>query len=236
MRSLTTLAALALSLSVSIRSAAAQAGHFEGQIQTPNRDLAIIVDLARNTSGAWIGSMSVAQSTSIDVPLRKITVDGSTVKFTTNLPTSTSFEGTLSADAHTIEGTVTGPRGSAPFKLARNGEADVKIPPASSALSKDFAGTWEGSLDVGGKIAHLGVKLAPTTDGTAEGALILLDEGGLEIPLSTVTVQGKELLLEARAVSGRYRGTLGASGEIAGEWTQGPGRFVLTLKRRSGGA
>ena len=50
------------------------AGHWEGNIQMPNRDLSITVDLAKGKTGKWIGSMSVLGSSSIDVPLENITV------------------------------------------------------------------------------------------------------------------------------------------------------------------
>jgi hypothetical protein len=33
--------------------------------------------------------------------------------------------------------------------------------------------------------------------------------------------------------SGRYLGTLGAGGEIGGEWSEGSKRFPLTFKRMS---
>ncbi|MBZ5626700.1 MAG: hypothetical protein LAQ69_49680 [Acidobacteriia bacterium] len=69
--------------------------------------------------------------------------------------------------------------------------------------------------------------------GTATATLIAVDQGNLEIPVSTVTIKDKQLQLEARAVSGTYRGTLGESGDIAGEWSQGPTRVPLTFKRAS---
>jgi hypothetical protein len=48
--------------------------------------------------------------------------------------------------------------------------------------------------------------------------------------VTSVTIQGRQLQLEARAVSEMYRGTLGG-GEIAREWSQGSERLPLTLKR-----
>jgi hypothetical protein len=44
-------------------------------------------------------------------------------------------------------------------------------------------------------------------------------------------VQGKQLELQARAVGGTYRGTLGASREIVGEWIEPSARLPLTFKR-----
>ncbi len=207
------------------------AGHWQGKIQLPNRELSIAVDLARGPKGVWIGSMSVVGSSSVDVPLNSVTVDDAAVRFTANLPEPASFDGHLSADASSLSGKATNAAGEAEFQLTRDGEANVKVPPPSSALSKEFEGRWEATLDAGGKVRHVALKLAPAADGTAVGTLIAVDQKNLEIPVTTTTIQGKELALEARAVSGTYRGTLGESSEIAGEWAQGSDRFPLVFKR-----
>jgi hypothetical protein len=75
------------------------------------------------------------------------------------------------------------------------------------------------------------LKLAPAADGTASATLIAVDQGNVEIPVTTVTIKDKQLQLEVRTVSGTYSGALGGNGEISGEWSQGPGRFPLTFKR-----
>ena len=41
----------------------------------------------------------------------------------------------------------TSKKGSASFQFKRNGEANVKLPPPSTPLSKDFEDAWEGTLD-----------------------------------------------------------------------------------------
>ncbi len=207
------------------------AAHWQGKIQIPEKPLPITVDLAKSASGMWIGSMSVVGSTSLDVPLSDISVEGTAVRFTAPLPGRTSFTGDLSADANALEGKVANAQGQVGFHLARGGEAAVKLPPPSTPLTKDFEGTWEGALDANGKSLRVLVKLASGGDGKATGTLVSVDQGNMEIPISTVAIAGKQLHFEARAVSGTYQGTLGANGEITGEWTQGPGRLPLNLKR-----
>jgi len=51
-----------------------------------------------------------------------------------------------------------------------------------------------------------------------------------EIPIATVAIHGKELTLDIRSLAGTYKGTHGASGEIAGEWSSGPTHIPLTFK------
>lgn len=207
------------------------AGHWQGEIQIPEKPLGITVDLALNPSGSWIGSMSVLGSSSVDVPLSDIKVEGSNVQFTATLPGRTSFTGELSTDASALTGHVANSQGQVPFHLARTGEAAVKLPPPSSPLTRDFEGTWEGTLDESGRLLHVVLKLGSAADGKATGTLISVDERNMVIPITTVAITGKELQFESRAVAGKYKGTLGGGGEIAGEWVQGPSRLPLTFKR-----
>jgi hypothetical protein len=212
--------------------AMAQAGHWEGKIEIPDRPLGITVDLARNAAGAWTGSMTVLTSTSVDVPLSGLTVENTKVRFTSTLPQKVEFEGTVSADGASLSGNASTKAGAVPFQLKRTGEADVKVPPASSKLSREFAGAWESATQVDGKVKHVGMRLTAAPDGTAIGTIIAIDQGNLEIPVSTVTVNGRELQWESRSIGTTYRGTLGDNGEIAGELVQGPAKFAVVFKRK----
>src|SRR5437870_2417276 len=97
------------------------AGHWEGKIDMGARQLGIVVDLARAANGAWIGSMTATGTSSVDVPLANLNVDGSAVRFTATLPERAAFEGTLSPDAATLAGTASNAVGAAPFQLSRSG-------------------------------------------------------------------------------------------------------------------
>jgi len=213
------------------QAVAGPSGHWEGKIQIPEREMAFSVDLAPGSAGGWIGSLSVAGSTSIDVPLENITVSPATVKFTAALPGATTFEGTLAADGATLIGKVASQEGAVPFQLSRNGEAKVNVPPPSSASAKEFEGRWEGVVEAGGKAMRMVLTISAAPNGSVRAVLNNLDKGNVEIPASTVTIQGKQLELEIRAVGGSYRGTLGPGGEIAGELAQQSVKLPLTFKR-----
>ena len=206
-------------------------GHWQGKIEIPDHELNITIDIAKNAKGIWIGSISILGSSSIDVPLSNISVDDKTVKFTASLPEKASFEAQFSADANNLIGKASNADGAVDFKLTRNGEANVKLPPPSSALPKDFEGTWEGSITSDGKTRRIALKLSASADGTATATLIAVDKGNLEIPVTAVTIKDRQLQLDVRAVSGAYTGTLGPNGEITGEWSEGPTRLALNFKR-----
>jgi hypothetical protein len=213
------------------QAAAGLAGHWEGKIQIPDHEMSFTVDLDQGSKGEWIGSLSIMGSSTVDVPLIKITVSGTAVQFVANLPGETLFVGTLSSDSSTVTGKASNAEGAVPFTLARTGDANVKVPPPSSILSKDFEGTWQGAIETDGMTRRVRLTLTAAPDGTARGTLVSVDKGNLEIPVTTVTLQGKQLELQARAVGGTYRGTLGVNGEIAGEWTESTVHIPLTFKR-----
>jgi hypothetical protein len=196
----------------------------------PEHELSIAVDLAQTPAGAWIGSLSIAGSTAVDVPLVKITVSAEGVQFSASLPGETFFAATLSTDATSLAGKVSNAEGAVPFQLARTADANVKVPPPSSRSSKEFEGEWEGTVDAGGQVRRIQLKMSSAPDGTASAVLVSVAKH-LEIPVTTVTIAGNTLALDARSVGGAYRGALGPGGEIAGEWTEKTVRAPLTFKR-----
>jgi len=226
-------AALAASAVIAAAQTAAPkaAGHWEGQLHMGAQDVPMTIDLTKNAAGAWVGTFSVPGSGQTDIPLGSITADDAGIHFTLSVQEVATFDGKFSADAKAISGTASNSQGSVGFDLAKGGEAKVNLPPPSSALPKEFEGRWEGAVDVGGTKLRLAIKLSTGADGKAAGSLISIDQGGQEFPATTVTVDGKQLTLEVRLVSGSYSGILADNGEIVGNWSQGPVKVALVLKK-----
>ena len=109
------------------------------------------------------------------------------------------------------------------------GEAQFETARKNPAVSKALLGTWEGTLDVQGKLLRLVLTLANGPDG-ATGKLVSLDQNNFEMPVTTVAEEGARLKLTISMVSGGFDGEVKGS-EIAGTWTQGPGSLPLTFKR-----
>jgi hypothetical protein len=210
--------------------AAPAAGHWAGTLKMENGDLGIVVDLARNPAGVWIGSMSFPGTTTVDAPIGDIAIDDKSVRFTARVPALATFEGNLASDAATLAGSASNADGTTSFELKRQSEANVKLPAPSSPLPKEFAGQWLSISESEGKTKHVGLRLSPSPDGIAQATLIAIDHGHMEIPITTVTIEGKRLRFESRAISGSFEGTLGANGEIAGEWSEKTKRVPLIFK------
>jgi hypothetical protein len=214
------------------QAAAKAAGHWEGTVQYGNPPLSFALDISKDASGAWIGSFSVPGSTTTGIPLTNISATDSNLSFSINVGDVATFEGKFSADGTMLSGSASNSQGSAPFDATRTADAKVAAaPPPSTTLPKEFEGHWEGAIDAGGTKLRIAIKLSTGADGKAAASLISVDQGGQEFAATTVTVDGKKLNVEVRSISGSYAGTLGDNGEIAGDWTQGPQHFPLTLKK-----
>jgi hypothetical protein len=212
------------------QSSPTPAGRWEGELQIPGKTLGLAVDLDRGADG-WIGSLTIPMTTTADVPIERISVENSTVRFNVRLPGDTMFEGTLSGDAQQLSGLASNAQGGVAFQLARKGDAHVRVPPASSALTSDFEGVWEGSVEAGARTIRTRVIVSKAADGRAAASIVNLDQPSDAVPATTVSIEGKTIHLDVRIISGTYRGTLGAAGEIVGEWGQGGARAPLTLRK-----
>jgi hypothetical protein len=213
--------------------APAGAGHWEGVIKGAGKDVAITVDLAVDSKGAWVGAMGMPAQGAKDIPLSGIAVQGDAIHFRMfDAAASPVFDGKLAAGGAAISGQVSGSGESTAFELKRTGEAAIEAPRASTPLSNDFLGTWEGLLGGGDGQLHLELKLVVGADGNGAGTVVSAGSASPAIPITTVTQKGNGLEFEIRAIGGRYSGVLAESrAEIAGNWMQGGVTTPLTFER-----
>jgi hypothetical protein len=205
-------------------------GHWVGSIQIPGQPLDIEIDLARKAAD-WEGTISIPVQGLKGFPISAIAVQGDTVSFTMKgVPGDPAFTGKVSSDAKSITGDFSQGGGTVPFTLARTGDATIEAPPKSTPITKDIEGSWEGGLDVNGKILRLVLKLSNGADKGGTGTLISVDQGGGEIPLTAVMQTGSHVKVVIRSIAGSYEGDL-KDGQLIGTWTQGPGNLPLVFKR-----
>jgi len=204
-------------------------GHWSGSVEVPNQTLAMEVDLDKGPNG-WIGSISIPAQNASGVPLDAITFTNGKCTFRLKgAPGDPTFTGTLSADGQTMAGDFTQGPGTFPFKFSRTGEPKVEEVKGSPAVAKDFLGTWEGTLE--GPGLRLVLKMANDASG-AKAVLISVDQGGTEIPVSSIDQKDSKLTLLVKMVGGRYEAEINKEGsELNGTWTQGGNGLPLKLKK-----
>ena len=214
------------------------AGHYEGKIQAPNREVGLSLHLDQKPDKSWFGHVTLTPGPR-ELPLADIRMHAGSVSFTFagNIPNAPRFEGKYDEAAKTITGTISGEQGTAPFEVKRTGDAKVVLPAESSMLSADFEGKWEGTLETPGGNLRLALTFAKDENGRAAVTLYSLDQGGTPIPVSSTTINGPALKFEIKIIGGSYDGKLNeAKDEIAGTWTQGPNTLPLVFRRPAAAA
>jgi hypothetical protein len=210
------------------QGAAPPAGQWIGTLPV-GPGLEMEINLARKGT-EWYGAISIPQQGTKGLPLAEVTSKGQTVTFAIKgAPGDPRFSGALSDDKKTISGTFTQGGGSWPLSLERKGDAKFEVVQKSTPVTKDLEGTWEGTLDANGTMLRLQVKLANGSTG-ATGVIVSLDQGNVEIPISTITQEETRVKLILSTISGTFEGEL-KGGELAGTWTQGPLTRPLVFKR-----
>lgn len=211
------------------------AGHWEGTLQIPNRELNVVVDLRKNEKQAWVGHFSFAGGGPQEVPLEDIRVTADTVHFRLGggLPESPVFEGKLNAEQKTLAGTATQGGNPVDFKLNRTGDAKVITPSVSSAIGKELEGTWEGTLQAGQPL-RLELKLKNDGQGHSTGSLVSLDQGAIDLAITNIVQTGNKLSYDVKMVGGKFSGTVNeGQTELTGEWSQGGQQLPLTMKKKA---
>jgi hypothetical protein len=235
-----TLVMLVVLTTFTSRSEAAKdpTGHWEGTIQAPDREVAIEVDLTRTPQKTLAGTFSNLDRKIQGLPLSSVTAKGRTLRCVLGGRGGGTFDANVSADGKSMTGkfTTTTPQGEValPFKLTRNGDARIELPPKNPPIRKELEGSWSGTLEAEGLTMRIQLELANQPDQTSAGSIANLDEGGAAIPITTISEQDGTLKLEVRVVGGSFTGALGESGaELTGTWTQAGMNLPVTFRRAS---
>ena len=207
-------------------------GHWTGSIEIPSHTLAVEVDLDKEDA-AWIGSIAVPEQHAEGMPLEAITFADNKWSFRIKgAPGEPTFKGTIAEDGKTMSGDFTQGPGTFPFKLERNGDPKVAEVKQSPAVAKEFVGTWEGTLEAGMSL-RLVLKLNNDEKG-ANATMVSVDQGGAEIPVTTIEQKDTKLTLLVKAVGGEYHSEINKDGtELNGTWSQNGNELPLTLRKKA---
>ncbi len=98
------------------------------------------------------------------------------------------------------------------------------------AQAKDITGIWQGTLEAG-KSLRLVLKIQKGDDGAYKAQFFSIDQGGAQIPVTSVKLDGSEVKMSIVAIGGTYEGKVIADGsEMDGSWSQGGNPLPLNLK------
>jgi hypothetical protein len=199
----------------------------------PNREIQVVLDLAQDAKGLWIGTFSQGTQNAPSVPLADIKVVDKNVKFriAAGGPNAPDFDCSLE-NPGSMRCNLTTPGGTLTSALKRTGEAKVDLPKSSPAVSAELEGNWEGALDTPNGSLRLVVHFKNQPDKTVKATLDSPDQNSMDLPLTDIVQNGTAVAFQLRLVNGGFKGTLNKEAtQLAGEWTQGGNSLPLTLKK-----
>jgi hypothetical protein len=215
-------------------------GRWEGRVQIPGRELPLIVDLAPAADG-WIGSLVIPGLGIKGAPLADLVVTESDVSFDLgNLLASTThgpagFKARLQSDGRMV-GEMRQAGNVAPIALARQGPAQVDVPPRSTPVARELAAQWSGEFAVAGYPRHVTLTLENRDAGGAQAKLVIVGKRTNDIPVDLVIQQGTLLRIESSATQIVFEGRVSENArEIGGSMALGPLEIPLVLRRAERG-
>jgi len=188
-------------------AAPSAAGRWQGVVQIPGLPLHATVDLDRDKSGAWIGSIVVPELSIKNVALIDITPNDNALTFAIKGALAgpdeppAKFEARFDND-DALSGTFTQAGNHAPFTLRRIGAAQVDLPARSTPVAKEMEGKWVGDHELMGYTRHVTVTFANhgTDPATAEFVVV-----GHEQDLCTRAIEGDALVIATAGEQRRRR-------------------------------
>lgn len=103
-----------------------------------------------------------------------------------------------------------------------------------AAEPADFAGHWEGAIEVPGSPLGVEVDLMVGEDGALTGDITIPRQGARDLPLGKLAVDGDAVTFAILGIPGdpTFRGTLAEAGtSLAGDFTQGGATLAFALER-----
>jgi squalene-hopene/tetraprenyl-beta-curcumene cyclase len=135
-------------------------GDWQGTLKRPSREFRFVVQITRAEGGGWKAAMYQIDDSADPMPVNSVTLEGSNLKFTF-LGGKGTYEGKISVDGASIEGTWTTEFGPAPFTLRRATKETAWPKFEQAAYQYHFKDVTIASASAGEpKLQHFSPKLA----------------------------------------------------------------------------
>ncbi len=204
-------------------------GRWIGSVRIPDLTLPLVVDLARDNAGDWVGSAILPGRGVKGAEIREIRVQGETVTFA--IPRALggiTLQGRVAGDSLAGEMTQAGHR--APFELHREGKPQIDPPRRSTAIRKDMEGEWKGQYELMGAPRQVTLRLSQE-NGVGKANLVIVGRRVNQVPVDRVILDGELLLLESDSMRILMEMRLQNGGSLGGMFTQGPYEAAVTLNK-----
>jgi hypothetical protein len=213
------------------------AGRWQGAADLNGMAFLILLDLERDATGTWVGSVTLPGRGVKGAPLRLNVGEGG---LTAHLDSAFPGAGIQASAALRLgtDATLTGEfrQGglTAPLVMRRVGIAQADLPVANATLAPALQGTWRGSYQLGGYPRDVTLTLANGPAGPASGQLRIVGRRTTELLVDQISQSAQYLQLVATEAAFRIEGRwIEADAIIVGEVLQGPFEAAIILRRVS---
>src|SRR6267143_1457237 len=129
-------------------------GRWEGVVHIPDRELTVVVDLDRDASGSWVGSITLVGLHIKGASLSDIVMKPPEIAFSVQTAPpprglQATFKGKVDPSGM-LSGNFTQAGNTAPFSLKKTGPPDVEAPPRNTPVAKELEGEWKGEYELNG--------------------------------------------------------------------------------------
>jgi len=204
-------------------------GTWSGTLQAGDITLHLVLHVAKGDHGSFVATLDSLDQGVYGIEVGSLRQSESTFQF--EIPSvNTSYEGAVSANRHTIEGTWS--QGSASLPLIFRRQPHMSASRNSPGAVATAEGTWQGALESNGMRYRLQLRISHDAQGQLVAAMDSIDQGINGFRATKVTQSGSAVHLDLPAVRGIYDGNLSAAkNSISGTWRQGGDPTPLNFKR-----
>jgi hypothetical protein len=195
------------------------------------------VDLARDSAGAWVGSIILPGLGIKGAPLANIIATGTDLQFDLGNLLGTPDGGPAGFRAHlTAGGGMAGEMRQggnvAGFSLEKTGPAQVDLARRSTPVGRVLEDQWIGEFELGGYPRHVAITLANHAGAAATATLVVVGKQTNNVPVDLVIEEGSFLRVESQSLRVAFEGRwVEAADELEGTFDLAGTELPLVLRR-----
>jgi hypothetical protein len=210
-------------------------GSWEGALSVDQVQLRVVLRIFK-TNDYYRAMIDSVDQGAKDIPVTTISARPDSIH--AGLPAlDADYQAVLNTDGTEMSGTWKQLKRSFALTLKRTNEADrvAEVMTADQYAPRpdsDLQGAWEGTLKVGNMGLRLNLKIAEPVAGTFLAQMDSVDQGAVNMPVTSVTYQKPAIRFEMQAINGIFEGNLNdRDNQMTGTWTQMGQKYPLTFQR-----
>jgi pimeloyl-ACP methyl ester carboxylesterase len=203
---------------LSAQTRAPLTGNYTGTLQAGEAQLHLVLHLTKSADGAYHASLDSLDQGVYAIDASSTSIAGSTLKLEVASVTA-HFEGKISADHRTIDGTWSQGSASLPLLFHRQAAGAAARKPSEAVFPVE--GLWQTALETHGLRLRLQLHVSHDTEDQLIGALDSLDQGVSGLPAINVQLKEAAFHFEIPSLAGTFEGTLDpGKNKLSGNWSQ----------------